>query len=434
MSSFRSRRDSTHESYGFGQKAVAAAVGLAVCIGVFASWETEPAPEMLQAGMELFAHEWQPGDPLSGEGDGLGPVFNAKSCAECHFQGGVGGSGPNDKNVLVFEALPKNAGDDVRSGVIHAAAVSLDLKESTQDVREMFCVIPHGKTIRGVCFEQVVDLDPVSFERVNTPALWGLGLIDELSTGSISRSRYGRVIDAVAKELELDFSRTTPGRLRTLPDGRVGKFGWKGQFATLEEFVAAACAVEMGLTNPLRAQNKPGTFTEDESAKLDMSQEQFDALLAFVAELPPPRQVLPTDSTARAAALHGEQVFESVGCADCHVPDLGGVEGVYSDFCLHRVASRNNGGYGEELKVPPPEEHPLPDEWKTPPLWGVADTAPYWHDGSAATLEDAISRHDGAARSVRERFDRLSPEHRKDLLAFLKTLKAPELSTTLATR
>ena len=83
---------------------------------------------------------------------------------------------------------------------------------------------------------------------------------------------------------------------------------------------------------------------------------------------------------------------------------MAGVEGVYSDFLLHRLDDRSRGGgaggYSETPPVPLPEEYPLPEEWKTPPLWGVADSAPYFHDGSSPTLESAVRRHHGGAESV----------------------------------
>ena len=60
-----------------------------------------------EAGRELFVHEWTAGDPLSPKGDGLGPVFNASSCAACHGQGGIGGSGSQEHNVTVFTTAPK---------------------------------------------------------------------------------------------------------------------------------------------------------------------------------------------------------------------------------------------------------------------------------------------------------------------------------------
>jgi CxxC motif-containing protein (DUF1111 family) len=61
-------------------------------------------PQRVASGRVLFEHDWQPGDALAG-GDGLGPVFNERSCVACHFQGGVGGGGPTSKNVAAFEVL-----------------------------------------------------------------------------------------------------------------------------------------------------------------------------------------------------------------------------------------------------------------------------------------------------------------------------------------
>ena len=62
-----------------------------------------------EVGRDLFLHEWTPGDPLAARGDGLGPVYNASSCAACHQQGGIGGSGSLEHNVTVFTRAPKPA-------------------------------------------------------------------------------------------------------------------------------------------------------------------------------------------------------------------------------------------------------------------------------------------------------------------------------------
>jgi CxxC motif-containing protein (DUF1111 family) len=67
-----------------------------------------------------------------------------------------------------------------------------------------------------------------------------------------------------------------------------------------------------------------------------------------------------------------------------------------------------------------------PQEWRTPPLWGVRDSAPYLHDGRAETIEQAIAWHDGEARRSMRRFFQLSVDQRTQLLAFLDTLAAPE--------
>src|SRR4051812_45838328 len=90
------------------------------------------SPEAVAAGKELFNHEWTAKDPLTG-GDGLGPVFNARSCVECHSQGGGGGGGPVDKNVTVY-GLSAGVAPAVAGippiGVVHFKAVKPEYQEN----------------------------------------------------------------------------------------------------------------------------------------------------------------------------------------------------------------------------------------------------------------------------------------------------------------
>jgi CxxC motif-containing protein (DUF1111 family) len=212
-----------------------------------------------------------------------------------------------------------------------------------------------------------------------------------------------------------------------LPYRRIGKFGRKAQFATLQEFVASACANELGLGNPLMQQAQPYAHGHVAKVNPDLDQQQFSALVAFVDTLPRPTEVTPSDPEDRGLIEHGKTVFQTIGCAVCHTPELGGVSGIYSDLLLHRLSSptETGGGYSEVPKVPLPDNHPLPDEWKTPPLWGVADSAPYFHDGKSPTLDDAIFRHRGDAVSVSKAFETLPGRDRTSLIRFLQSLKAP---------
>jgi CxxC motif-containing protein (DUF1111 family) len=131
---------------------------------------------------------------------------------------------------------------------------------------------------------------------------------------------------------------------------------------------------------------------------------------------------VPADDGERVCAARGEALFHKIGCASCHMPDLGGVQGIYSDLLLHRV-----GYYGDAAAMPDstPSDFPLLDEWKTPPLWGVADSAPYFHDGRSDTLSAALLRHRGEAKHVTEAYTRLSAAEQYRLVEFLRTLKAP---------
>ena len=95
-------------------------------------------------------------------------------------------------------------------------------------------------------------------ESINSTALFGDGLIDRSAgIGDPAQPRSPRGVKQIGREIGGDFHTAGSGRPRILADGRLGKFGWKAQFATLEEFVAAACANELGLGNPLMEQAKP---------------------------------------------------------------------------------------------------------------------------------------------------------------------------------
>ena len=309
------------------------------------AWWNRPTSAKLAYGRGLFQHKWTQNDPLSAGGDGLGPVFNANSCVECHFQGSIGGAGSNQFNVKTFDILPTKKNPIPMSGIVHASAIQEDLLETESTVRRYHPVVIGGIKIIGGCRIEIADFDPVHYDKSNTPALFGSGQIDRISGLAIRGQSIRRSLGGIAKEFDLDFHSTPTGRIRVLPDGRIGKFGWKAQFATLKEFVAAACAGELGLSNPIKKQHVPNEYREDKDAKLDMTRQQFNALVSYVENIPAPRRERASDSASQAVADRGEAVFTSVGCADCHVPNLDGVKGVYSDFCLYRVTDNETPGY-----------------------------------------------------------------------------------------
>jgi CxxC motif-containing protein (DUF1111 family) len=279
---------------------------------------------------------------------------------------------------------------------------------------------------------------------VNSPQL------ARLVPSTVATGIPNSVIEAAAQRKYVDFPRVS-GRVHRLKDGKIGRFGWKSQKATLKDFTLSACANELGLDLPGHAQSIAPYHAKHKPSGHDMNQQQADALVAYVKSLPPPVQQKPKKPKAAKLIDDGELLFESVGCAACHTADMGKVQGVYGDFLLHDLGEKlqASGHYGATLvphEVPDPAITtkpngrnqvgptkktlgPAPSEWRTPPLWGVRDSAPYLHDGRADTLEQAIAFHGGEASDASIRFFMLPSKKRQQIVAFLKSLRAPAVQT-----
>jgi CxxC motif-containing protein (DUF1111 family) len=425
-------------------------------IGVLAYRETRDyrtAPRAdaatIELGRELFTHRWSPNDPLAG-GDGLGPVFNAESCAACHSQPGLGGSSPADNNVTQFTV--RKLVKVTREVTVPCAPVQrIDVKVPTaaslhQGVVHRRATAPEFQEARDV-FGLVFQHDPdrqLELSARNPISLFGVGLIDQIPDSAILEHARGGGIAAAMFGLASGLRQQAEGPLANndaifqedhihgrayrLADGRIGRFGWRADFATLKEFSDAACATELGLGNPGHEQATPLVRADYKPPGLDLTRQHCEAIAAFLRELPRPVEEVPSDPADRSQAGHGKSLFTAIGCAKCHVPDLGPAEGLYSDLLLHDMADPKTGPYGVSLRpeVDPSElKRPSEGEWRTPPLWGVADSAPYMHDGSAYSLEEAIRAHRGTSRPAATRFSKLSDQDRAALLAFLNTLRAP---------
>lgn len=410
------------------------------------AWNARLTPEKIAAGKVLFEHEYMVGDSLCGNGDGLGPVFNAKSCAACHFQGGLGGSSGNRFNVVGFELKPQESAAGHVTGVVHKSATEKSLRESKEHLRTIFPLVTEMVTVTdpgqmyGANCESSTPatqrkvpkvVDPLVFHQLNSPALFGVGLIDDISELSVGLHGHKRMAQVIGNEFSGDFTGNRIGMVNRV-DGRVGKFGWKGQFSSLENFVASACAMEIGLANSLHSQPVAKEHRADKTAELDMTRKQLHELVCFVKSLPRPEQVLPIDPQKLTQVMRGQALFELAGCADCHIENFSGIPQIYSDFHLYNlepVTARPRGeGYSDgkaEEEFDFDRSHPHPDQWQTPCLWGVADSAPYFHDGGSRTLQDAIFRHKGQAKSSYDRFTKMPSKDQDSLVAFLKTLKAP---------
>ncbi|MEM6777850.1 MAG: di-heme oxidoredictase family protein [Planctomycetota bacterium] len=432
-------KSSTQRDQRYARKMAAGVITMCVLsggfVGIALRGPTYDA-EQIAAGRVLFTHDFTVDDPLCGDGDGLGPVFNATSCVACHFQGGVGGAGDNSGNVTTFEVDPDRERREVVTHVVHQSATRKEFKESTRTVRRLFRPIPGGVRVIGGCSIRLQDHNPVHFDVVHSPALFGVGLIDEIPDSAISLHSVKRLGRRTADNFRGKFDHNSTGFARSPQGQRLGRFGWKGQFASLSDFVAAACAMELGLSNRQHRQPIPREHNPDPLARPDMTDRQLDDLIAFVATLPRPRQVVPDDHAMAKRVEVGQRLFDQAKCNDCHVEQLGDIDGLYSDFMLYSLEDRrmSGGGYGGtvevELEFERPGTVPLPEHWQTPPLWGVADSAPYFHDGASPTLSAAIDRHHGAAGHSRKLYRSMQAFEKEMLIDFLRSLRAPRLPSS----
>jgi CxxC motif-containing protein (DUF1111 family) len=461
---------------------------LAFCCALlpFAAFAGDVAQDRVAFGRQIFEQNWlrPPADDSSlatpRRGDGLGPLFNATSCVECHHLGGTGGAGGNESNVeIVSLALPLGTPKaTIRTLALRAGATHPGFRENTNVFLHRFGRDEAGslqtyddyrRRLRDLFAEELVPAslseqtlgDGMRYQLAqrNTPALFGTGLIDEIPPATV------RALAAQQKEEHPEIA----GRVA---DAGAGRFGWRGHISSLEQFVRTACAEELGLqVKKARAkgvQAQPAWPVDgpirgtNSNTTLDLSEKQVDALIAYVRSLPAPRQVLPESFVDRVVIDSGKERFDDIGCANCHVEDVGPAKGLFSDLLLHRMGSvfadrvaapfpppkmgrqfsvtlaqGSGGSYAggggsirptsRVVEIPPSlgELEAAAEEFRTPPLWGVADSAPYLHDGRAETLDDAIRLHDGQARAAADAYEQLDGEARGEVLAFLGTLRAP---------
>jgi RNA polymerase sigma factor (sigma-70 family) len=413
----------------------------------------------LSTGRELFERLWVKNDQRGHGGDGLGPVFNGQSCVACHNLGGSGGAGTVGSNIEIatvsgtpsvgtgysysfsmdfgagrFEyrmggdstgqSAPRPQADAALMTGIHPG-----FRDSNSTVLHRYGTDPAYHAWRGSVAGRHGSILIQSSER-NPPPLFGAGLIDAIAD---------EAIEAAARR-KFPGSAQVNGRLSRLKDGRVGRFGWKAQTATLAEFVRSAAAGEIGLEIPDRHQAADPRMPGLAATGLDMDESECDALVEYVSSLPAPVAIKPADQKHSAQVKAGEVTFKSIGCTACHMPKLGDVDGIYSDLLLHDMGPQladadaytvfvGDRSQAEGLPVAGRDRADRGAasvrEWRTPPLWGIRDSGPYLHDGRAATIAQAILLHAGQGTAAARRYAELSPRRKQQIDAFLLSLAPP---------
>jgi CxxC motif-containing protein (DUF1111 family) len=346
--------------------------------------------------------------------DGLGPMFNDTSCAICHQDAGVIGTGSQVR--------------ELRVGYLHHRQfVNPDMTLPSGEVIHARSLI----NLRAICPQAAgsapEDVDVTAF-RLALPVL-GDGFIEAIPDSAIlafaadqCRASGGRIC-GLAIQVPITEAPDQTG---------VGRFGWKDQHRSLLSFSADAFLNEMGMTSPLQPAEvattcNPASVPEPNGVPNTAAFAEF--MRATKAPGPDPLLI------ARPVAQAGGRVFERTGCAFCHfanwttapagtsinggqfiVPNALANQTIhpYSDFLLHNIGTGDgivqNGGPQSRNRI------------RTPPLWGLRLRTNFMHDGNSATLTDAIERHGGEASRSAQRFANLSPSDKQALLEFLRSL------------
>lgn len=351
--------------------------------------------------------------------DGLGPVYNATACSDCHQNPVTGGpgqmtevrAGHKDANGnFVNPTVLINDGQSSISGrsIVNDRALCPQAQEHT----------PATETIR-------------TLRAVNNTL--GDGFVEAIDDNTLiaisaqqAQQTNGKIQGEVVQVAVLE----APGQTR------VGRFGWKDQHGSLLSFVSDAYLNEMGITNRLRPTDTTTvckTTTDPEDTPDNLGLADIDHFAQFVrGTRVPPRD---TALEATSDAKRGEQLFEGIQCSVCHVetittaaagtvvnggtftvPDALGNKIIhpFSDFLLHDV------GTGDGIIQGGPPD--TAGKMRTSPLWGLRTKSRFMHDLNSLGLESALLRHGGEASDVTASFRALTPEEKKQLLTFLNSL------------
>lgn len=407
-----------------------------------------PIAKLVDVGRELFRHDFT---VEQGLGNGLAdrhsslagtlPAPNlrhvhrgefggpdATRCAACHHLGGLGGGGGKIDTVFFLgdgdrpdTALHRNPKALGGAGLLQALA-----EEMTRELRAHVTSADQR-------------LSPGQSEPLTSKGV-SFGVIKRRSDGSLDLTAVRGVS----------------------PDFVVRPFGWKGSTATLRQVVLESLQQHHGMQADelLRiASNQRREFLGDgpdddpdaDGVQHEVTEGMVTALTTYVAALPPAMEEVPEVSTFLLRAARGAELFGQLGCASCHVPTMNIDDPVISvgpdkqhrprvDLSPLLVSARKpkepltvrlysdlrRHNMGEDLADPRSHRGIPKDEWLTPPLWGVASSGPYLHDGRAGTIDAAITAHGGEGLAAAKAYGALSQDDSAAVRVFLQTLTRPQ--------
>lgn len=396
---------------------------------------------------EAFSEtDWFAAPNARADRDGLGPLFNARSCVACHVRNGRGappGPGEPALSLLVRLSLPgadahgapvpePTYGDQVQPLAVASVPAEARVEVRTTERSGTFAdgepytlQVPEYALL--ALAQGPLHPDTRLSPRV-TPPMFGLGLLAAVPESTLLEW-------ADPDDANGDGISGRPNRVWSKRQGQtvLGRFGWKANQPDLEHQNAGAMAGDLGITSPL-SPDEPCTAAQTECRAApnggtpELDARKLEALTFYIHMIGVPTR----QGVDAPAVLQGKAVFHRVGCARCHRPSMmtGILEGYpelsgqriwpYTDLLLHDL--------GEGLADGREDFAASGREWRTPPLWGLGRTASVnghtrlLHDGRARTVMEAVLWHGGEAEAAREQVLRLSQAERTALLTFLNTL------------
>ncbi|OEF29190.1 di-heme oxidoredictase family protein [Vibrio rumoiensis] len=410
-------------------------------------------------GNSFFRNPWVQAPATTDARDGLGPLFNTNGCQNCHIKDGRGHPPEEGEDqavsMLVRMSIPALT-DAQKQQLIQSGVIP---EPTYGDQLEDFA-IPNAKPEGKIKIEyekfnvtfsdgEKIELrkpklilhdlnygelhpDTMLSARVAPPMI-GLGLLESISVETLQQ----------LAELQAKEGKGISGKLNQVWDAQtqstaVGRFGWKAGQPTLIQQDAAAFNGDLGLTSTLFptencspkqticAELPNGNSPDDENVEVSNKIMNFVEFYSQHLAVPIRR------STTDSSVLRGQELFEDVGCASCHTPEIKTAKREelpslseqtihpYTDMLLHDM--------GEGLADHRPEFLATGTEWRTPPLWGLGYTEEvnghtyFLHDGRARNAMEAVLWHGGEAQAAKNKVLNLSKADRTALIAFLNSL------------
>lgn len=414
-----------------------------------------------KVGDGIFRKLWVAAPSSTTSSDGLGPLYNSRSCQGCHLKDGRGRPpAPGEEAVALFlrlsvppttdeqrdalktfrqATIPEPTyGGQLQNFAIHGFLAEGEMVVTHKD-RKIRLADGTMVTLRAPTYSvRNLNYGPMRSDVMMSPRIAppmiGLGLLEMIPAQAIlaNADPDDRNGDGIRGRANTGWDVTTDRPM-------LGRFGWKAGEPTIRQQVAHAFAGDIGLSSAI-APLSSGDCTPNQKACLDapdgadpvehveVTGRMMDLVTFYSRNLAVPARRNP----GAPQVLAGKKLFHDIGCAACHVPSFRTASDPerpeqsdqliwpYTDLLLHDM--------GEDLADHRPEGAAGGRDWRTPPLWGVGLTKSvnghtnFLHDGRARNLLEAILWHGGEAGPARDRVVKLSRRDREALLAFVNSL------------